>query len=128
MTIPFVDEEPESINPIRFVFKINSEITETRLKYSTEVIDDNDRTADWDHFDNQAKLDDYLISLSNYYDKTVQTSSTGRLIGDEINQNFLPKDKNFTSNRNLSKNNFTEKILFSLNSLAKIVNYIKNCL
>lgn len=127
MTIPFVDEETQSFDSIRFVFKINSEVSDNSLKYSTEVIDDNDRTADLDSYEYQSKPDEYPINLENYYVKTVQTSSAIRLIGDAINQNFFQKDTNLNTNQNISKNNFTEKILFSLNSLAKFVNCIKNC-
>lgn len=125
MTIPFFDQKNnDSLPQVCLVLKTNFQGLDDDLKYSIEVIDDNERMTDLEQVENQVKqfnltvIKDCLIA--NESAKKIDTDRKILSIGNAINTEYFSKSKN-TSNH-YSFNSLGRSILFKLNTIAKFIN------
>ncbi|RNA15150.1 hypothetical protein BpHYR1_011618 [Brachionus plicatilis] len=116
MTIPFVDQvNNNALCPIYNAFKTYQIVQDNDLKYSTEVIDDNERTQDYDLAISEAKqlmISGISEGSTNYCDKALETSSAIRLIGITIDRNYFSKKHESISDK--SSINYMLNFHFSL--------------
>lgn len=122
MTIPFFDQNNNDPLPqVCLVLKTNFQGLDDDLKYSIEVIDDNERMTDLEQVENQVKQ----FNLTVIKDCLIANESAKKIdpilsIGNAINTEYFSKSKN-TSNH-YSFNSLGRSILFKLNTIAKFIN------